>query len=194
MVNILLIDNFDSFTYNLVQLLEETGLCRLKVIRYDIVTEADIESADGFVMSPGPGIPADFPMLEKWATKFFRYKSILGVCLGYEAIGLAFGGKLYNLGQVFHGVSKSSQILETGHYLFQGISSPFISGLYHSWTLEENQFPESLQILAKSDDDVIMVLGHANFNVVGVQFHPESIMTPDGHQLVLNWLNKVSKF
>ena len=192
MVNILLIDNFDSFTYNLVQLLEETMLCNLTVIRYDKVTEADIEAADGFVISPGPGTPADFQMLEKWVAKYYKSKSILGVCMGYEAIGLAFGAKLYNLGTVFHGITKTSYIIKPNHYFVKDIPSPFQAGLYHSWTLADKDFPQELSILSKSDDNVIMMVAHQNHNVVGVQFHPESIMTPDGGQMVKNWLERIS--
>ncbi|MCB2221627.1 MAG: aminodeoxychorismate/anthranilate synthase component II [Bacteroidetes bacterium] len=188
MRNILLIDNFDSFTYNLVQLIRETKLCKLTVMTYDKVDDKVIESCNGFVMSPGPGIPSDFPNLQYFVERFHQTKSILGVCMGYEAIGMAFGAELYNLGTVFHGVSRPTRVLQNNHSFLKHMPLSFQVGLYHSWTLSGEGFPDSLEILAKSTDDVIMVMAHRQYHVVGVQFHPESIMTEYGSQMMHNWI------
>lgn len=142
-------------------------------------------------MSPGPGIPEDFPMLQEWVAKFHQTKSILGVCLGHEAIGMAFGAHLYNLGKVFHGVAKKTLAVCQGHYFLKDVPATFDAGLYHSWTLSEDGFPPGLEVLARSEDGVIMAMAHQTQNVIGVQFHPESIMTPEGKKMVENWLKAI---
>ncbi len=187
-MKVLLIDNHDSFVYNLAQLVEETGLCQLEVVSYDLVDDAMIRHFDKFIISPGPGIPSDFPKLEHFVRKFHRDKDILGVCLGHESIVLAFGGEIHHSGRIFHGYSKRTFILEPDNYIFEGVTDGFEAGLYHSWVLKESTFPEALVKTARADDGVIMALAHWEYNVVGFQFHPESIMTPQGHILVTNWL------
>lgn len=188
MMKVLLIDNYDSFVYNLAQLVEETGLCDLDVISYDQVNEQLIEAYDKLIISPGPGIPSDFPRLQEYVLKYYKQKEILGVCLGQEAIALAFGGALKHSGKVFHGFSKSTRIIKAGSPIFKSIGDGFQAGLYHSWILDESKFPQSLCIEAVADDGVIMAISYQRYNLVGFQFHPESIMTPDGHQMIYNWL------
>ena len=188
-MKVLLVDNHDSFVYNLAQLVEETGLCQLEVISYDHVNEAVIEPYDKFIISPGPGIPADFPRLQEDVRLFYSDKDILGVCLGHEAIALAFGGSILHSGKVFHGFSKRSDVLEPGNYIFKGVPDGFEAGLYHSWILDESRFPGELKIIAKAKDGVIMALSHRAYNVVGFQYHPESIMTRYGREMIINWLS-----
>jgi len=187
-LQVLLIDNFDSFTYNLVQLIEEMELCQLTVMPYDKVNNDVIKQFDKFVISPGPGIPSDFPKLQKFVKKFYQSKDILGVCMGHEAIALAFGGEIHYTGKVFHGFTKKTKISEHGNYIFKNIPDLFEAGCYHSWALKEESFPKDLEITAVAEDGIIMALQHKHYNVVGFQYHPESIMTKHGRQMVKNWL------
>ncbi len=188
-MKVLLIDNYDSFTYNLVQIIEQSGLCDLKVAPYYDANDELIEQFDKIVMSPGPGIPSDFPRLELIVKKFYKSKSFLGVCLGYEAIALAFGGTIHHLGRVFHGVSKRTSQTKQKSYIFDGIPQEFEAGLYHSWALDEKTFPNELVITARAEDGVIMAFCHKDYDLTGFQFHPESIMTKDGKTMIWNWLN-----
>lgn len=188
-MKVLLIDNYDSFTFNLAQIIEQSGLCELKVVCYDDVSDDLIEGYDKIVMSPGPGIPADFPNLEKIVKKFYKSKSILGICLGHEVIALAFGGTIHNMG-VFHGLTKRTRIIQQESYIFDGIPQDFNAGCYHSWALDEKTFPEELVITARAEDGVIMALNHKEFDIAGFQYHPESIMTKYGKQMLINWLKK----
>jgi len=187
-MNLLLIDNYDSFTYNLVQLFRETGLCELTVLPYDKVNGQVIEDFDKIAISPGPGIPDDFPNLQQWILKFCQRKSFLGVCLGFEAIAVTFGGKLINSGKVFHGITKQTTICKPSHFLFKDIPSEIKTGLYHSWILQESCLPKSLEILAKADDGIIMAISHRDYDLSGTLFHPESIMTELGSKIIENWL------
>lgn len=187
-MQVLLIDNYDSFTYNLVQLIRETGLCDLTVLSYHEVNSQTIEHFDKIVISPGPGIPEDFPNLQELIGRFHYNKSFFGVCLGFEAIGLAFGAELFNSGKVFHGVTKKTFIEKPEHYFFKNIPEEFNAGLYHSWALKGNSLPKSLDILARAEDGIIMAIAHEKFDLVGVQFHPESVMTEWGGMMVTNWL------
>lgn len=187
-MKVLLIDNHDSFVYNLAQLVEETGLCKLEVVSYDDVSTKVIDEFDRFIISPGPGIPSDFPKLEEFVRDYYTKKDILGVCLGHEAIALAFGGDIYHSGKVFHGLTKRTRIMDPGNYIFRDIPDGFEAGLYHSWILNEAVFPDDLKITAVAEDGVIMALTHKSYNVVGFQYHPESIMTPYGREMVINWL------
>jgi anthranilate synthase component 2 len=187
-MKVLLINNHDSFVYNLAQLVEETGTCSLEVINYDRVDEKVIGQFDKLIISPGPGIPSDFPKLEQFVRQFYREKDILGVCLGHEAIALAFGGEIHHSGKVFHGFSKRSLITVPGHYVFREVPDGFEAGLYHSWIIREQTFPKELRITARAEDGVIMALCHPDHNLVGFQYHPESIMTPHGRTMVSNWL------
>ncbi len=188
-MQVLMIDNYDSFTYNMVQLIEETGLCELEVLPYDEVNEEVIERFDKFIISPGPGIPSDFPKLKEYVLKFYKTKDILGICLGHEAIAIAFGGEILSSGKVFHGFTKKTTITDLNNPIFKNVSNNFDAGCYHSWVLNEKTFPEELKIIAVAEDGVIMALSHRNYNVVGFQYHPESIMTKSGKEMVTNWLS-----
>lgn len=187
-MKVLLIDNYDSYTYNLVQIIEQSELCELLVVSYDDVNDELIERFDKIVMSPGPGIPADFPNLERIVRKFYKSKSILGVCLGHEAIAIAFGGTIHHLGRVFHGITKRTTLTKTQSYIFDGIPHEFNAGCYHSWALDEKTFPKELEITARAEDGVIMAFSHKEYDLAGFQYHPESIMTKYGEQMLLNWL------
>lgn len=187
-MKVLLIDNNDSFTFNLAQIIEQSGLCELAVVPYNKVTDELIEKFDKIVISPGPGIPSDFPNLKRIVKKFYKSKSILGVCMGHEAIALAFGGSIHHKG-IFHGVVKRTSIIKADHYIFEDIPNEFEAGLYHSWALDEETFPDELEITARADDNVIMALCHKEYDLTGFQFHPESIMTKHGKQMLINWLS-----
>lgn len=187
-MKVLLIDNYDSFTYNLVQIIERSGLCDFKVVPYHKAEDGLIDQFDKIVISPGPGIPSDFPNLETIVKKFYKSKSILGVCLGHEAIAIAFGGTIHHLGRVFHGVTKRTTLTNHKSYIFDDILQEFDAGLYHSWALDEQTFPDELEITARAEDGVIMAFCHKEYDLTGFQFHPESIMTKYGKQMLLNWL------
>ncbi len=189
-MKVLLIDNNDSFTFNLAQIIEQSGLCALAVVPYNKVTDELIEEFDKIVISPGPGIPSDFPNLEMIVKKFYKSKSILGVCMGHEAIALAFGGSIHHKG-IFHGVVKQTSITKEDHYIFENVPQKFDAGLYHSWALDEKTFPDELEITARAEDNIIMALCHKKYDLIGFQYHPESIMTKFGKQMLHNWLKKV---
>ena len=187
-MSLLLIDNYDSFTYNLLQLVREQGCMDIKVIKYGDVNSDIINQFDKILISPGPGIPSDFPNLEKWVQEFGSTKSILGICLGHDAIALAYNAGMRRLKRVFHGVSKNIKVLVDDEYLFDGLPNSFEGGLYHSWVVDGEGFPEELQITAKSTDGEIMGLAHKQYDIHGLQFHPESIMTELGGRIIGNWL------
>ncbi len=187
-MKILLIDNYDSFTYNLVQIIEQHGKNEFIVLPYDKVDNNVIAGYDKILLSPGPGIPDDFPKLEAFVRRFYKEKSFFGICLGYEAIALAFGAKLYKPGDVFHGVSKKTCITQKEDYLFRDINDGFQSGLYHSWAIDKSSFPEELIIIALAEDGIIMAISHRRYDIKGIQFHPESIMTKAGGKILFNWL------
>ncbi|MBA3898867.1 MAG: aminodeoxychorismate/anthranilate synthase component II [Bacteroidetes bacterium] len=186
---ILLLDNYDSFTYNLVHLVEKLTDLPLVVKRNDEINLDEVADFGRIILSPGPGLPADAGIMLELIKKYKETIPILGVCLGHQAIGEAFGAKLKNLGQVLHGVAVPVE--HFGHEpLFTGIPNSFLTGRYHSWVVDENGFPDALQIIAKGQDGSIQALRHKNLNIWGVQFHPESIMTEYGEQLVKNWLGQ----
>lgn len=186
-MKILILDNYDSFTYNLVHLVRELGYDDVTVLRNDKINLADIEEYDKIILSPGPGIPSEagclLPLIKKYASR----KSILGVCLGHQAIAEAFGGNLINLKDVFHGVS-SSIYIDKSNYLFNNMKSPLEVGRYHSWVVDRDNLPDTIEILAEDSNGQIMALRHKEYDVQGVQFHPESVLTPEGGQILLNFL------
>lgn len=186
---LLLIDNYDSFTYNLLQIVEENSSMDFEVLKYDEIKSETIINFDKILISPGPGIPEDFPNLEKWVRDFGSNKSFLGICLGHEAIALAYGAKLYKLGGVFHGVTKQTTIVKPDDYIFRGVPGTFTGGLYHSWALEAESFPDNLEITARADDGIIMAFSHIKYDCKGLQFHPESHMTKEGVRILKNWLS-----
>jgi len=184
---ILVFDNYDSFTYNLVHLVEKIRGQKVDVYRNDRIPLPAIKAYDKIVLSPGPGIPEEAGLLLPLIREYASSKSILGVCLGHQAIGQAFGGRLVNLSTVYHGVATPVHILKTGG-LFEGLPATLEAGRYHSWVVGEDDFPEVLEVTARDDNGYIMGLRHKSLDVQGVQFHPESVLTPDGEQLLKNWL------
>ena len=185
-MKIVIIDNYDSFTYNLSHLVKELG-AEVTVLRNDQFNLDEIETYSKIILSPGPGIPSEAGQLLDVIKTYAGRKPILGVCLGHQAIGEAFGGKLENLSNVFHGVATPCH-LTSDDALFYGISKDFTVGRYHSWVVSKEAFPDCLEITAESDDGQIMALKHKTLNVRGIQFHPESILIPDGKKMLQNWL------
>jgi anthranilate synthase component 2 len=218
-MKILVFDNYDSFTYNLVHLVEKIIHEKVDVYRNDQIPLEKVKDYDKIILSPGPGIPEEAGLLLPLIKEYAASKSILGVCLGHQAIGQAFGGKLVNLSTVYHGVATPIQLvgretaeaignkqlakgkkqtaiaveethspLTTHHSLFEGLPNEFEVGRYHSWVVSEEGFPEELEITARDANNFIMALQHKQYDVQGVQFHPESVLTPRGEDILRNWL------
>jgi len=192
---ILVFDNYDSFTYNLVHLVEKLIRQRVEVHRNDKLPLEKVKEYDKIILSPGPGIPEEAGLLLPLIREYAGSKSILGVCLGHQAIGQAFGGRLVNLSTVYHGVSTPVKILRPGRNgakrdndLFEGLPNEMEVGRYHSWVVSEEGFPAELEVTARDEKNYIMALRHRTLDVQGVQFHPESVLTPQGEQIVKNWL------
>lgn len=191
-MNILVIDNYDSFTFNLVHLLNECGH-EPTVWRNDKFELKDIEAFDKIVLSPGPGIPSEAGLLLDVIKTYAPTKSILGVCLGVQAIAEVFGGSLYNLSYPVHGRATSMQVMDEQETIFDNLPHTFNVGRYHSWAVNREGLPEVLKVTAKDAEGVIMGLRHLEYDVRGVQFHPESILTEHGKQMVKNWLEQSGK-
>ena len=189
-MKILVFDNYDSFTYNLVQLIKEiVPKAKVEVFRNDEIALEQIKDYDKILLSPGPGIPSESGLLLPLIKEYAATKSIFGVCLGQQAIGESFGAKLSNLAKVYHGIATPVQVI-TKSDLFEGLPTSFEVGRYHSWVVDEKDFPADLVITSKDDQGYIMSLEHSTYDVKGVQFHPESVLTPDGAKIIANWLNK----
>ena len=188
MKKILLIDNYDSFTYNLVHLILSLGH-EVDVRRNDDITLAEADAYDKILLSPGPGIPAEAGLLLDIVKHFAATKSILGVCLGHQAIGEVFGATLVNLKEVHHGVASMINVT-TSELLFGGMENRFEAGRYHSWAISPVGFPDVLEVTALDDSGEIMALRHKTYDVRGVQFHPESVLTPEGARIMQNWLEE----
>ncbi|MBX7203208.1 MAG: aminodeoxychorismate/anthranilate synthase component II [Bacteroidia bacterium] len=188
MKRILLIDNYDSFTWNLVHLLYIAGAEKVDVVRNDQVQPGQPDEYDKLVFSPGPGIPEEAGMMCELIRSYADKKPILGVCLGHQAIGEVFGSKLLNLSNVYHGVA-TDIMHQSDDYLFQGVPEVFKAGRYHSWVIDENQFSPELRITARDKDGWIMAVAHQRYDVRGLQFHPESILTAYSEPIIKNWLN-----
>lgn len=186
-MKILVIDNYDSFVYNLVHYLEELD-CEVTVVRNDSFHMKEVEGFDKILLSPGPGIPSEAGKLKELIEHFAPLKPILGVCLGHQAIGEVFGGNLENLAHVFHGVSTKAHILSPTEPLFKGMGSTMAIGRYHSWVVSRKNLPNLLEITSVDENGEIMSLRHKLYDVCGVQFHPESVLTPEGKQIILNWV------
>ncbi len=184
---ILVIDNYDSFVYNLVHYLEELD-CKVVVRRNDQLHLDDVEDYDKILLSPGPGIPDEAGLLKPIIKKYAASKSILGVCLGMQAIGEVFGGTLNNLDNVYHGVATKIKLFVDDEYLFKNLNPEIMVGRYHSWVVDKN-LPDVLQATSYDEAGEIMSLRHKEFDVRGVQFHPESVLTPDGKEMIRNWVN-----
>lgn len=183
---VVIIDNYDSFTYNLAHLVKELG-ASVTVYRNDQFSLNQLEPFDKILLSPGPGIPSEAGLLTDVIRTYAGRKPMLGVCLGHQAIGEVFGAKLSNLPEVYHGVATPCELV--GHdALFAGMESRLTIGRYHSWVVSREDFPETLEVTALSDDGNIMALRHRNYAIWGIQFHPESVLTPDGRQIIANWL------
>ncbi len=185
---ILLLDNYDSFTYNLQQYLAELTGEEITVYRNDEITLEDVSRFDRIVLSPGPGLPEDAGILIPLIKMYAPTKPMLGVCLGHQAIALAFDGGLKPLQQVLHGIPREVNILKRENPLFNSIPESFVAGRYHSWVPDEKNWSKELEVLAVDNDQNIMILKHIKFPVYGMQFHPESILTPFGKDLIKNWL------
>ena len=185
---ILLLDNYDSFTYNLAHLVKELGVA-VDVLRNDQFSIEELEQYDKIILSPGPGVPEEAGLLLDVIRTYAGKKPILGVCLGEQAIGQAFGGKLVNLSTVFHGVQTIIQLTEPD-YIFRGLPEEIAVGRYHSWVVDTEKLPETLAVTAVSPEGQIMALKHREYDVRGIQFHPESVLTPDGKQIMKNWLEE----
>jgi len=196
---ILVFDNYDSFTYNLVHLVEKITHQKVEVHRNDQLPLEKVKEFDKIILSPGPGVPSEAGLLLPLIREYAPSKSILGVCLGHQAIGEAFGGKLVNLSTVYHGVAtpvkKVSGELSTvskdaGSRLFDGLPEEIEVGRYHSWVISDEDFPSELEVTARDEKNYIMGLQHKKYDVQGVQFHPESVLTPLGVEIMRNWLKQ----
>lgn len=192
-MNILVFDNYDSFTYNLVHLVEKIIHGKVTVKRNDEIALESVDAFDKIILSPGPGVPSEAGLLVPLIKAYADSKSILGVCLGHQAIAEAFGGSLTNLSSVYHGVATDIQLVpgrsETkANDVFQGFSSELLVGRYHSWVVSEEGFPAELEVTARDQQNYIMAMQHRKYDVQGVQFHPESVLTPDGEKMLRNWL------
>ncbi|NDC77557.1 MAG: aminodeoxychorismate/anthranilate synthase component II [Chitinophagia bacterium] len=191
---ILVFDNYDSFTYNLVQLVERITGRRPDVRRNDEMPLADAESYDRIILSPGPGIPEEAGLLLPLIRAYASSRPMLGVCLGHQAIGQAFGARLANLSRVYHGIATEVRLVadlepsSCGDDWFAGLSEGITVGRYHSWVVEEDGMPDCLEVTARDAEGRVMALRHRTFDVHGVQFHPESILTPEGERMLRNWL------
>lgn len=186
-MKIVIIDNYDSFVYNLSHLLKELG-AEVTVKRNDQFRLEELEEFDKILLSPGPGIPEEAGLLLDVIRRYAGKKPILGVCLGEQAIGEVYGGKLTNLDEVFHGI-QSPVTLTATDYLFEGLPSTVQVGRYHSWVVDQKDFPDCLEVTAVSEEGYIMALRHRTLDVRGVQFHPESVLTPEGKQMLGNWIH-----
>ena len=185
-MNVYIIDNYDSFTYNLSHLVKSLN-AEVKVLRNDKFNISDLRHADKIILSPGPGIPEEAGLTLKVIESYKGIKPILGVCLGHQAIGQYFGAKLINLTEVYHGI-QTPVTIDTTDYIFQGLNSNIQVGRYHSWIVDHADFPNELSVLSQSLNGEIMAIRHQHFDIRGIQFHPESILTPDGRKIISNWL------
>ena len=188
MKKIVVIDNYDSFTYNLVHALDQLSGVPVDVFRNDRVSREELDPYDGIVLSPGPGIPDEAGSLKEIIRWFSRTRKILGVCLGHQAIAEVFGGRLVNINKVFHGVSTMVQVMDRDDYLYRGIPEVFDAGRYHSWIVAADGLPDCFRVTAVAEDGEIMGISHKQYDVRGVQFHPESVLTKVGEQIIDNWL------
>ena len=186
-MKIVIIDNYDSFVYNLSHLLKELG-AEVTVKRNDQFRLEELEEFDKILLSPGPGVPEEAGLLLDVIRRYAGKKPILGVCLGEQAIGEVYGGKLTNLDEVFHGIQSPISLTATD-YLFEGLPSTIQVGRYHSWVVDRKDFPDCLEVTAVSEEGYIMALRHRTLDVRGVQFHPESVLTPEGKQMLGNWIH-----
>ena len=187
-MRILVIDNYDSFVYNLVHYLQELD-CEVTVKRNDQLSLEEVAAYDRILLSPGPGIPDEAGMLKDVIISYAGKKPILGVCMGLQAIGEVFGGSITNLSEVFHGVCSKAKILVDDEPLFKGLGNEIEIGHYHSWVVTKDDLPEILEITSLDENGHIMSLRHHEYDICGVQFHPESVLTPKGKEMIKNWID-----
>jgi anthranilate synthase component 2 len=190
MPSILILDNYDSFTFNLVHYVEKIIENDVDVFRNDEISLEGVNRYDKIILSPGPGLPAEAGILIPLIKKYAASKRILGVCLGHQAIGEAFGAKLYNLPEVHHGVAREVNVIDKSETLFNDIPPSFNAGRYHSWVIDKTSLPSCLKVTAVDNNNEIMSISHTGYNIKGVQFHPESILTEHGEKLLSNWLRQ----
>ena len=185
----LVLDNYDSFTYNLVQLLRELGHgAQTTVVRNDRLTLEEVEEYDAVLLSPGPGLPAEAGLMPRLIRRYAPTKRLLGVCLGHQGIAESFGAALYNLPAVLHGVATEAEVLAPADRLFAGLPARFQVGRYHSWGVRPESLPAELEVTARDANGQVLAFRHRQYDVRGVQFHPESILTEHGKEMMRNWL------
>jgi len=190
-MKILLLDNYDSFTYNLFHCIEKVSNVRIDVFRNDKISFKEIVKYDKIVLSPGPGLPSEAGILLDLIREYASSKSILGICLGHQAIGEVFGGRLMNLDSVYHGVATEMHVIKKDK-LFRNIPKKFKAGRYHSWVVDKKNLPDELEITVTDENAYIMGLRHKKFDISGIQFHPESVLTEHGEQIIRNWVSSSS--
>ncbi len=193
-MKVLVLDNYDSFTFNLVQYIERILGQKIDVFRNDQITLEEIEQYDAIILSPGPGLPSEAGIMPELIKRYAPTKAILGVCLGHQAIGEAFGGTLENLTQVYHGIETAVEVVDAKELLFQNVPREFQAGRYHSWVVKKEDLPERLLVTAVDAQGIIMAFRHKEYNVRGVQFHPESIMTEWGMRMLENFFEYCVKY
>src|SRR5688572_6093731 len=188
-MKILVLDNYDSFTYNLVHIIRELGHA-VDVHRNDKISMDDVKQYDKILLSPGPGVPDEAGIMKQVITAYGPTKSILGICLGHQGIGEVYGASLFNIPKVLHGVTSTVEVQDNEEYLFEGVTQTFQGTHYHSWAVQTESIPADLKVTAVNDEGLIMGLRHTKYDVKGLQFHPESIMTPEGPKMIANWLKR----
>jgi anthranilate synthase component II len=187
-MKLLIIDNYDSFTYNILELLRSINCRNVSIVKNDQIQLSQIAAFDKIILSPGPGLPSDYPILDAVIQNYKSSKPILGVCLGHQAIAMHFGSTLTNLPDVCHGQSHDIQV-DTNAVLYQNIPSTIRVGLYHSWAVDASSLPSELHITSVSDSSIVMSISHSRYDLHGIQFHPESFLTPHGATIMKNFLN-----
>ncbi len=187
-MKILVLDNYDSFTYNLVHYVKELTNHQVDVFRNDKISLDEVGNYDKIILSPGPGIPAEAGIMKKVIQRYGPEKSIFGVCLGVQAIAEVYGGQIYNLNKVYHGIASTVQLTEQKDVLFKGLGKTVEAGRYHSWIVDKKTLPKELLVTAVDEEWKVMALRHEKYDVRGVQFHPESVLTPQGKMMLKNWL------
>lgn len=188
MKRILVIDNYDSFTYNLVHCIGKLSGIRPEVYRNDEIRVEDAGSFDKILLSPGPGIPSGAGISLDLVKRYFSEKSILGICLGHQTIGEAFGARLVNLQDVYHGLATEIDVTDRGNRLFRELPVSFMGGRYHSWAIDRASLPSCLKVTCIDRNNIIMAVSHRDYDVHGIQFHPESVLTEHGEKIIANWL------
>jgi len=187
-MRVLVLDNYDSFTYNIVHSINDIGGIDVSVIRNDDIDLNDISNFDKIILSPGPSLPKDAGLMNLLISKFYNQKPILGICLGHQALAQNFGGKLYNMKEPIHGIQ--TDVLLDKDYIFEGIDKNIKACRYHSWSVSNNNFPKELKVIARDKKNIIMAIAHKKYPLRGIQFHPESIQTPDGSRIIKNFIIK----